>query len=98
MTGRMIRAEEALALGLVSEVVAPGEHLAAATRLAAVIAANAPLAVGLAKKLVDLGHGLDKHTFQQLELFAQSILLRSEDVREGVAALAERRPPRFTGA
>src|SRR6266571_5314899 len=81
MTGRMIRAEEALALGLVSEVVAPGEHLAAATRLAAVIAANAPLAVGLAKKLVDLGHGLDKHTFQQLELFAQSILLRSEDVR-----------------
>src|SRR5437870_8882263 len=90
MTGRMIRAEEALALGLVSEVVAPGEHLAAATRLAAVIAANAPLAVGLAKKLVDLGHGLDKHTFQQLELFAQSILLRSEDVREGVAALTER--------
>ena len=97
MTGRMIRAEEALALGLVSEVVAPGEHLAAATRLAAVIAANAPLAVGLAKKLVDLGHGLDKHTFQQLELFAQSVLLRTEDVREGVAALTERRPPRFTG-
>src|SRR5499433_2710279 len=97
MTGRMIRAEEALAIGLVNQVVPPGEHLGAAARLAEEIAANAPLAVGLAKKLVDLGHGLDKHTFQQLELFAQSILLRSEDVGEGVAALAERRPPRFRG-
>jgi enoyl-CoA hydratase/carnithine racemase len=97
MTGRMIRAEEALAIGLVTEVVPPGEHLAAAARLAATLADNAPLAVGLAKKLVDLGDGLDTHTFQQLELLAQSILVRTEDAREGAAALAARRPPRFSG-
>src|SRR5579871_3700552 len=46
LTGRMIPADEARAIGLVNAVVPPGEHLAAATRLAQEIAANAPLAVG----------------------------------------------------
>ena len=97
MTGRMIPASEALALGLVNQVVPPGDHLAAAARLAGEIAANAPLAVGLAKKLIDLGHGSDKQTFLQMELLAQSILVRTDDVREGALAAAERRAPRFTG-
>ena len=97
LTGRMIRADEALAIGLVNQVVPAGEHLAAAARLAEEIAANAPLAVGLAKRLVDLGHGVDKQTFQAMELLAQSVLLRTDDAREGARALAERRPPRFTG-
>jgi enoyl-CoA hydratase/carnithine racemase len=97
MTGRMIRAEEALAIGLVHNVVPPGEHLAAAAKLGEQIAANAPLAVGLAKRLVDLGANVDKQTFLAMELLAQSILLRTEDAREGARALAERRPPRFTG-
>jgi enoyl-CoA hydratase/carnithine racemase len=97
MTGRMIRAEEALGIGLVNQVVPPGEHLAAAARLAEEIAGNAPLAVGLAKRLVDLGSNVDKQTFLAMELLAQSVLLRTEDAREGARALAERRPPRFTG-
>jgi enoyl-CoA hydratase/carnithine racemase len=97
LTGRMIPAEEARAIGLVNQVVPPGEHLAAAARLADEIAANAPLAVGLAKRLVDLGHDVDKQTFLAMELLAQSILVRTEDAREGARALAERRPPRFVG-
>src|SRR5439155_40487 len=97
LTGRMIGASEALAIGLVNQVVPPGEHVAAAARLAEEIAQNAPLAVGLAKRLVDLGSNVDKHTFLAMELLAQSVLLRSEDAREGARALAERRPPRFTG-
>jgi len=97
LTGRMIGAAEALAIGLVNQVVPPGEHVAAAARLAEEIAANAPLAVGLAKRLIDLGSNVDKHTFLAMELLAQSVLLRSEDAREGARALAERRPPRFTG-
>ena len=97
LTGRMIHADEALAIGLVNQVVPPGEHVAAATRLAEEIAANAPLAVGLAKRLVELGSNVDQHTFLGMELLAQSILLRTDDAREGARALAERRPPRFTG-
>lgn len=97
LTGRMIPAAEALAIGLVHRVVPPGEHLAAAAKLAEEVAANAPLAVGMAKRLIDLGASADKHTFQGIELLAQSVLLRTEDAREGARALAERRPPRFTG-
>jgi enoyl-CoA hydratase/carnithine racemase len=97
MTGRMITGEEAAAIGLVNQAVPPGEHLTAATKLAAEIAANAPLAVGLAKRLVDLGSNVDKSTFLAMELLAQSVLLKTEDAREGARAAAERRPPRFTG-
>lgn len=97
LTGRMIAADEALRIGLVTEVAPVGTHVEAAVRLAEEIAQNAPLAVGLAKRLVDLGASTDKHTFQAMELLAQSILVPTEDAREGARALAERRPPRFTG-
>ncbi len=97
LTGRMISAREALAIGLVTEVAPVGTHLESAIRLAEEIAQNAPLAVGLAKRLIDIGDSTDKHTFQAMELLAQSILVPTEDAREGARALAERRPPRFAG-
>jgi enoyl-CoA hydratase len=97
LTGRMIPAAEALRIGLVTSVVPDGTHLDAARRLAAEIAENAPLAVGLAKRLIDLGVHTDKHTFQAMELLVQSVLVPTADAREGAQALAERRPPRFTG-
>src|SRR2546422_3411750 len=50
MTGRMIPASEALALGLVNQVAPPGDHLAAAARLSGEIPANAPRARGTAKE------------------------------------------------
>ena len=61
------------------------------------MARNAPLAVGLAKRIIDNGHGLDKTTFQELEVLAQSSLLLTEDFREGATALAQRRDPKFKG-
>jgi enoyl-CoA hydratase/carnithine racemase len=97
LTGRMIPASEALQMGLVTELAPVGTHLEAAIRLAEEIAQNAPLAVGLAKRLIDLGASTDKHTFQAMELLAQSILVPTDDAREGARALAERRPPRFSG-
>jgi enoyl-CoA hydratase/carnithine racemase len=97
MTARMIDAGEAERIGLVNRVVADGAHLAAAEELAREMARNAPLAVGLAKRIIDKGHGLDKMTFQELEVLAQSSLLTTEDFREGAAALAQRRDPKFKG-
>jgi enoyl-CoA hydratase/carnithine racemase len=97
LTGRMIPAAEALRIGLVTEVVPDGTHVDVARRLAGEIAGNAPLAVGLAKHLIDLGAHTDPRTFQSMELLAQRVLLPTADAREGAQALAERRPPRFSG-
>jgi enoyl-CoA hydratase/carnithine racemase len=97
MTARMIGAEDAERIGLVNRVVADGAQIAAAEELAREMARNAPLAVGLAKRIIDQGYGLDKMTFQELEVLAQSSLLMTEDFREGASALAQRRDPRFKG-
>jgi enoyl-CoA hydratase/carnithine racemase len=97
MTARLIDADEAERIGLVNRVVAPGTQVDAATELAREMARNAPLAVGLAKKIIDRGHSLDKLTFMELEALAQSSLLGTEDFREGARALAERREPKFKG-
>jgi enoyl-CoA hydratase/carnithine racemase len=97
MTARMIDAEAAERIGLVNRVVAAGTHLAAAEELAREIARNAPLAVGLAKRIIDIGHGADKSTFMDLEALAQSSLFQTEDFREGATALAQRRDPKFKG-
>src|SRR5579863_5592507 len=95
MTARMIEAAEAEKIGLVNRVVAEGGHIAAAEELAREIARNAPLAVGLAKRIIDIGHSTDKSTFMDLEMLAQTSLFQTEDFREGAAALVQRREPKF---
>jgi len=97
MTARMIDAQEASQIGLVNRVVESGQHLHAAEELAREIARNAPLAVGLAKRIIDRGHGLDKMSFMELEALGQSALLLTEDFAEGAQALAQRREPKFKG-
>lgn len=97
LTGRMIGAEEALASGLVSRVV-PAEHAESeARKVAAEIAAKAPLALRLAKEAVNkayegtLAEGVD----HERKLFY--MLFASEDQKEGMRAFAEKRAPSFTG-
>lgn len=97
MTARMIDAEEAARIGLVNRVVAAGTQIVAAEELAREIARNAPLAVGLAKRIIDIGQSVDKSTFMDLESLAQSSLFQTEDFREGASALAQRRDPKFKG-
>jgi len=57
----------------------------------------APLAVGLAKKVIDRGAHLDKLTLMELEAVAQSVLLKTDDVNEGVASKMQKRAPDFKG-
>ncbi len=96
-TARAIDAAEALQWGLVNRVVPAGELLAAATALALQIAKNAPLAVGLAKLIVDQGDGLDKRSQMAIERWAQSQLITTSDVQEAVMAFVGKRPANFQG-
>jgi enoyl-CoA hydratase/carnithine racemase len=97
LTSRSVDAHEALAWGLVNRVVPPGELMTECLALASQIAANAPLAVGMAKLIVDQGDGLDKRTQMAIERWAQSQLITTGDVQEAVLAFMQKRPANFQG-
>ncbi len=97
LTGDPVDADEALAIGLVSKVVPDHELLPAAIELAERIAAQPPLAVRLAKRLLREGQRTSLATLLELSAQAQAIVQRSADHREAMAALFEKRSPRFTG-
>jgi len=96
LTGRRVGAEEALAMGLVNGVA--DDVLAHTLDVARGIAASAPIAVRLTKAaLAYAGH----HSIEAAldwEGLAQPVTMASADLREGLAAQAERRAPRFTGS
>jgi enoyl-CoA hydratase/carnithine racemase len=97
MTGRVIGAQDAERIGLANRV-APAEQLDAATQeLVDELLACAPVAVGLAKRLMDASARPALSTTLELEVAAQELCARTEDVREGVQAAAERRAPAFKG-
>lgn len=97
MLARRIDAQKAHACGLVHEIVPAGGHIDAAFRMAAELDACAPLAVGMSKKIINRGAHLDGETFRELEAYAQSTLLGTEDVKEGVMAKLQKRAPQFKG-
>lgn len=84
-------------LGLVNRVVAPGDALTVALGLAATISGNAPLSVRVGKRVVDEAATwpVEDAFTRQSELASPVIL--SDDAKEGVAAFAEKREPRWTG-
>ncbi len=96
-SGGFLGADDALALGYVSAVVAPEELLPAARVEAERYLAGSPLSHRLVKQLVYDGLARDVGTHLHHHTDALQACFRSDDHREGVASFLERRPPRFTG-
>ena len=97
LTGRSIDAREAERLGLVSRVVPAEETLDRALELAGRIAALPPIAVRAAKAAVNAAQELPLSEGLARERQAFFGLFATTDQKEGMAAFAEKRPPRWTG-
>ena len=97
LTGRVVEADEALRLGLVSRVIEPDGFLDDVLATAAGIASTAPIASRLTKiALADGGHA-DFESALQWEALAQPMTLATQDLQEGIAAAREKRAPVFRG-
>ena len=97
LTGEPLTAERAHQLGLVNRLVEPGEATAEALRLAAQITAAAPLAVWESRKVVLAAATEDDDTLKRMTDEAMGVVMRSEDIGEGLTAFIEKRPPQWKG-
>jgi len=96
-TGRTLDADQCLALGLVNQVVPEASLMEATRAMANEIAANAPLAVQSAKRMMRIGlsEQFDDHVHH---VFLQLLpLFQSHDFREGMKSFLEKRDPKFQG-
>jgi len=97
LTGEMVDAEEAAAMGLVNRVCEPDRLMDEARALARKIASRAPVALALAKRALNRSFsvGLETGLAYEAELFASAFA--SEDQKEGMSAFLDKRKPSFKG-
>jgi enoyl-CoA hydratase len=96
LTGAPITAQRALAVGLVNQVVPPGELLGAAKAMLSAITSKGPAAVSLSLDALQTAAGpLEEGLRREAELFGE--VFATEDAQEGVNAFLERRKPSFGG-
>jgi enoyl-CoA hydratase len=97
MTGRIITAQEAFSMGLVTRIF-PAETLMDETlKIAKTIAEKGRVALRAVKYVIDRGFDIDLKAGCALEADAFSLCFASPDQQEGTTAFLEKRPPRFTG-
>jgi enoyl-CoA hydratase/carnithine racemase len=96
-TGNFMEADEAKSLGFVNDIVAEGDLIDTAEKMARRIAAGPPIAIRLAKMMMRRGTSMDLETSLEMSAAAEAITLSSEDHVEGMAALRQKRRPEFKG-
>ena len=97
LSGRPIRADEALRLGLVQGVFPRESLMDQAMKLAGELAAKSPLAMRYCKSALHYSRDVDIDTGQEIERDLFSLCFASEDQTEGMAAFLEKRKPEFKG-
>jgi enoyl-CoA hydratase len=97
MTGETIDAAEAYRIGLVNKVVAAAELVGAARELMKTILANGPLAIALSIEAIERGLEMSLDEGLILEANHFGLLAATDDMREGMRAFMEKRPPAFKG-
>src|SRR5690606_1874536 len=97
LSGEPIDAETALRIGLANRVFEPEALVDAAVAAGETIAKKGPIAVALAKRVMQEGQGADLHVANALEQQAFGLVFASADRAEGMDAFLERRDPRFEG-
>jgi enoyl-CoA hydratase/carnithine racemase len=97
LTGEPVRAPDALAMGMISEVAPKGAALDRALALAETILAMPPLAVRAIKEVVTLGQDAPLETALSLERKAFTMLFDTADQKEGMRAFLEKRKPTYRG-
>ena len=96
-TGKIVDASTALQWGLVNMVVAATELMIAVRQFAQELAGKAPVAVKVAKALIDKGAEIDLESALALEREGFGVVASSEDLQEGVSAFTEKRKPAWKG-
>ncbi|NPA24281.1 MAG: 3-hxdroxyacyl-CoA dehydrogenase [Deltaproteobacteria bacterium] len=97
LTGRIVEPDEALQLGLLNQLVDRNELKETTENLAAMIAANSPVAVAMIKKAIRNARTAEIHGHLDLLAAFQGITQRTNDHFEGIRALKEKRQPHFKG-
>ncbi|MCE9640049.1 MAG: enoyl-CoA hydratase/isomerase family protein [Betaproteobacteria bacterium] len=97
VTGRQVKADEALRIGLVNEVVPPEQLTEKGLATARLIAAKAPVAVRVSKQAVQRGLDLDLANGCVLETSLFAFAFGTADRQEGMTAFVEKRAPKFEG-